>query len=365
MEFKFNASKEAADWLVGAAGRAAQGGRGERSGAAGVQEQNGAVASPTAPEHRRAAASELNAAVTKAKTERINKEALYNQLKAMQSDRGARHASRRCSRTSTSRSSRASSPTCSVSRRSWRAVRRPARRDDQDPHGDAVRRSQAPGRDRQGRRVGAQRVQAALSEERSLQGALDSQKGEALSLNRKGIEYGVLQREAESNRQIYESLMQRTKETGISGERRPSNIRVVDPAEVPRAPILPRTPARHLTLALVGGLRLRGRPRRSSSSISTTASSRRRSCKATLGVPFLGMVPALSEQATSDPLHHRRRAGELRRSVPDDPDQRAVLVGRRGLRTRRRDERRAPAKARASCRATSRSRSRRPGSACC
>ena len=47
--------------------------------------------------------------------------------------------------------------------------------------------------------------QAALAQERSLVGALESQKSEALGLNRKGIEYSVLQREAESNRQIYEA----------------------------------------------------------------------------------------------------------------------------------------------------------------
>jgi GumC protein len=43
----------------------------------------------------------------------------------------------------------------------------------------------------------------------------------------------VLQRETESNRQVYEALLQRTKETGISGELKASNIRVVDSAEVP------------------------------------------------------------------------------------------------------------------------------------
>ena len=39
-------------------------------------------------------------------------------------------------------------------------------------------------------------------------------KSEALSLNRKGIEFSVLQREAESNRQVYEALLQRTKLVG-------------------------------------------------------------------------------------------------------------------------------------------------------
>ena len=58
----------------------------------------------------------------------------------------------------------------------------------------------------------------AAAQERTLVGALEGGKSEALSLNRKGIEFSVLQREAESNRQVYEALLQRTKETGISGE---------------------------------------------------------------------------------------------------------------------------------------------------
>ncbi len=117
--------------------------------------------------------------------------------------------------------------------------------------------------------------QAALSEEQSLQSALDAQKTEALSLNRKGIEYGVLQREADSNRQIYESLMQRTKETGISSESRSTNVRVVDPAEVPRGPISPnvRTRARGIVRDGACSSPLASP---SASSISTTGSRRRR-----------------------------------------------------------------------------------------
>jgi uncharacterized protein involved in exopolysaccharide biosynthesis len=37
-------------------------------------------------------------------------------------------------------------------------------------------------------------------------------------MNRKAIEYGVLSRDVESTRQIYESLLQRAKETGVSTE---------------------------------------------------------------------------------------------------------------------------------------------------
>ena len=71
-------------------------------------------------------------------------------------------------------------------------------------------------------------------------GALEAQKHEALAMNRKAIDYGVIQRDVDSNKQIYDTLLQRTKETGVSGELRTSNVRVVDAAEVPVDPVSPR-----------------------------------------------------------------------------------------------------------------------------
>jgi succinoglycan biosynthesis transport protein ExoP len=82
--------------------------------------------------------------------------------------------------------------------------------------------------------------QAALAQERSMTQALEEQKREALSMNKKAIEYGVLSREAESTRQIYQSLLQRAKETGVSTEQRTSNVRIVDLAERPGAPVYPQ-----------------------------------------------------------------------------------------------------------------------------
>ena len=60
--------------------------------------------------------------------------------------------------------------------------------------------------------------EAALAEERTLSAALNQQKQEAQVLNRAGIQYGVLQRDATANRQMFESLLQRTQETGVSEE---------------------------------------------------------------------------------------------------------------------------------------------------
>ena len=82
--------------------------------------------------------------------------------------------------------------------------------------------------------------------------ALDQQKGEALAMNRKAIDYGPLERDVQSSKQIYESLLQRAKETGVSSELKTSNIRVVDAAERPRSPASPRK-ALNFSLAFLGG----------------------------------------------------------------------------------------------------------------
>ena len=73
------------------------------------------------------------------------------------------------------------------------------------------------------------------------------------------VQYNILKREAEANKQLYEGLLQKLKEAGISARLRSSNIRVVDPAMVPSAPSRPQR-ARNIMLGflvgLVGGLGL-------------------------------------------------------------------------------------------------------------
>jgi capsular exopolysaccharide synthesis family protein len=97
--------------------------------------------------------------------------------------------------------------------------------------------------------------EAALTHESSLAAALESQKRNAFALNRKAIAYGALQREATSNRQIFETLLQRARETGISGELRNNNIQVVDEAAVPRVPLWPQR-GRNIALSVLVGAAL-------------------------------------------------------------------------------------------------------------
>lgn len=69
------------------------------------------------------------------------------------------------------------------------------------------------------------------------------------------IQYNILKRDAESNRQLYEGLLHRLKEAGVSAGLRASNIRVLDPAEVPEQPYRPKK-LENLGLALAVGLLL-------------------------------------------------------------------------------------------------------------
>ena len=69
-----------------------------------------------------------------------------------------------------------------------------------------------------------------------LQQALDKQKAEANDQAEKLVQYHILQHDAESNKQLYDGLLQKLKEAGITAGLRSSNIRVVDPALAPDEP---------------------------------------------------------------------------------------------------------------------------------
>ena len=86
-----------------------------------------------------------------------------------------------------------------------------------------------------------------------LQAALDKQKAEANDLAEKLVQYHILQHDAESNKQLYDGLLQKLKEAGITAGLRSSNIRVVDPALAPTSPSRPQK-ARNILLAILVGL---------------------------------------------------------------------------------------------------------------
>ncbi len=198
--------------------------------------------------------ADLSAAATKAKTERLQKEALYTQLSAMgPSELEALPAI-------------LSNDFVQAIRTQLAALERERAELSQiygDRHPEMIRVSTAIETANGKLRTEVDTVvtslrnqyEAALANERALTAALDAQKADVLAFNRSGMEYSVLLREAESDRRVYDSLLGQAQETSISSDLRRSNVRIVDQAELPRYPFAPQ-PGRNLSLAVAGGFLL-------------------------------------------------------------------------------------------------------------
>lgn len=93
---------------------------------------------------------------------------------------------------------------------------------------------------------------AAVRREALVKQALEDQQKQVDVIAEKAVQYNILKREVETNRQLYEGLLQRLKEAGVSASLKASNIRVVDSAEPPAKPAKPRIPLNLAVAALLG-----------------------------------------------------------------------------------------------------------------
>ncbi len=89
--------------------------------------------------------------------------------------------------------------------------------------------------------------QFAVSREEELRKKLEQQTALVLQLKDASVKYAILDREVDTNRQLYDNILQRMKEVGVVAESRDSNISVIDEAE---APVRPSKPKRALSLLL-------------------------------------------------------------------------------------------------------------------
>ncbi len=94
---------------------------------------------------------------------------------------------------------------------------------------------------------------SALQRESMLRESFEKQKQEANKLNESAIEYSILKRDLDSNRTLYEGLLEKLKEAGVTAGLRSNNFRIIDAARVPTAPSEPNIP-RNLSFALVLGV---------------------------------------------------------------------------------------------------------------
>ncbi len=93
---------------------------------------------------------------------------------------------------------------------------------------------------------------ASLAQEKMLEQQLDKLRVQSLDVDSRSIQYNILKRDADTNRQLYNALLQRYKEVGIAGGVKSSSISVVDRAEVPGGRYSPRL-SNNLAYGLLAG----------------------------------------------------------------------------------------------------------------
>jgi succinoglycan biosynthesis transport protein ExoP len=131
--------------------------------------------------------------------------------------------------------------------------------------------------------------EAALAEEKQLTERLESLKGEFADFRNRNIDYTILQREVDTNRTLYDGLLQRYKEIGVAGGVGSNNISIVDRAELPGGPYTPDL-RRNLTTALMIGLLLGIGAAFAREQLDDTFRSPD-DVEDALGIPLLGAIP--------------------------------------------------------------------------
>lgn len=81
--------------------------------------------------------------------------------------------------------------------------------------------------------------ESAVLRERMIETDYASQSGLVTAQAGKSVEYRILEREAATNRALYDNLLQKVKEAGVAAAMAASNVRVIDAAATPTRPIRP------------------------------------------------------------------------------------------------------------------------------
>jgi capsular exopolysaccharide synthesis family protein len=92
----------------------------------------------------------------------------------------------------------------------------------------------------------------ALNRERSLMRQVEGLKSDVLDLRGRSVQYGILQREVDTSRSLYDALLRRYNEVGVTGGVTTNNVSIVDQAEAPARPSEPRLLVNMLIAALLG-----------------------------------------------------------------------------------------------------------------
>jgi capsular exopolysaccharide synthesis family protein len=148
---------------------------------------------------------------------------------------------------------------------------------------------------------------ADLNQEKALNAKVDSLKASMLNLKERSIQYNFLERELDTNRILYDGLLQRYKEVGVTAGVTTNNISIIDRASPPRAPSSPK-PLINVLMALAMGL---GAATLTALAAETLDQAIRQpgDVERKLNLPLLGSIPLLAKgvspkEAMRDPRSH-------------------------------------------------------------
>jgi capsular exopolysaccharide synthesis family protein len=144
----------------------------------------------------------------------------------------------------------------------------------------------------------------AVERERALQSRVDQLKRNYLDLRRRSIQYNIFQQEVDTNRTLYDGLLQRFKEIGVAGGVGVNNIAIVDMADVPQHPSSPRL-LLNLVIALAAGLALGALLALALEQIDEAIADPEE-IERRLGLPLLGSVPKLRRGTPKEALLDRK-----------------------------------------------------------
>lgn len=145
----------------------------------------------------------------------------------------------------------------------------------------------------------------AQQRERALQERVNQLKSSYLDNRRRSIQYNIYQQEVDTNRALYDGLLQRYKEVGVAGGVGVNNVSIVDVADTPQRPSSPKLLLNLLVSVLAGlgiGALTAFALEQMDEAIADPAEVERR-----LGLPLLGTVPRVADNiAPRDELLDRK-----------------------------------------------------------
>jgi len=149
-----------------------------------------------------------------------------------------------------------------------------------------------------------QDYQSAATRERMLAARVNALKGNLTNLRQRSIQYNIYQRDADTNRELYNALLQRYKEIGVAGGVEKNNVSIVDAPKLPDRPSSPKLLINMLLAMFFGGLAGMGVAaglEQIDEGIGDPADT-----EAKLGHPLLGTVPRVKRETPLEAFDNPR-----------------------------------------------------------